>query len=1223
MLAPLLMCAPAAHAWLFALPSDQPTAARALGFASDGTVVAAGDFDVGTHRVYAVFRIDPANGAGIGAYVHDSSRGGRAHALVMDGDDAIAAGEASTSADASAFLVTRSTPIGVESWTASFHGTGDCGEDVAYAVTLTDDGDVFAAGQLSNFVVETNVPAFAVINLDAANGDLGWQVEYPEGVARAVVADDVDAIAAGTIAGQFSVVKLSGDDGTEIWRADVGAGEVSAIVLGGGAVYAAGRLGGSFAVVKLNASTGAEIWTTASGDLPGPGFARAIVRLANGDVVAAGERDGNDEPLFTTIRLTNATGGVVWEDSDPSVVQPAVAHGVARDANDGVVSVGTAAWNPGGPASFSVRAVHGADGALRWGTGILSDHAETRALTVVTDANDDVVIAGQLGFFGFPPSFTVQKLHGADGVDFPRCGNGTLEDGEQCDDDNTADGDCCSSTCQYEGLGSACEDDDEECTTDECDGAGLCVHAAIGDGTLCDDDNACTSNEMCVATSCQDGDFAPPGFPCDADDNGCTDDACNGDGGCIPTPNTDPCDDFNACTTGDTCTAGVCFGAPQTATPCDDFNPCTTPDACQSGVCMGAPAPGAPCTDDGNPCTDDECSGFGFCAHPPNSAPCDDNDSCTLADLCVSGECNGTSGSTTSTTGSTTPTTTSTTTTAAPMTTTTSTTTTTAIATTTSSTTTTVIATTSTTTSTVVATTTSTTTSTAAGSTSTSSTVTTTSSTAPVPSSSTSTTAVVTTSTSTTAAPTTTTLPGSCATHADCDDGDPCNGGETCVGGECLAARGVSPRCEPADPLAVVTKFDDDTVALCNTRTRAVETTIGVGRAPWGVAWTADGARVLVTNRESRSVSVLDTATRTALGTLEVGPQPLGIATHPFLPRAYVASYDADRVDVIDTATLGVVGAIRVGNGPAGLAVHPAGTFLYVANYIGNTVSVVDLSTNDVVATIKTPKLPVGVAVNSQGTKVYVPCFKGRSLAVLGTVSNSLVATIDVGRRPIGVAFDAAGARAYVTDSRKDTVVVIDAASDLPIDEVSAGRYPIGVDVADDGSVWVAGSRGDVLTVLGTQAATVPVAGRPVAVGRFIGTPADDCPAVPLPCDDGSPYTTDSCEAGFGCRRAAVSGAPALRAGVDAMAAIVAEGAGDPLAGAVGADLPALESALAALEAGQPDALRTVGRALKPILKTLERARRKQALGPHGARLLDLAREAKRQVKALARGGGA
>ncbi len=56
------------------------------------------------------------------------------------------------------------------------------------------------------------------------------------------------------------------------------------------------------------------------------------------------------------------------------------------------------------------------------------------------------------------------------------CGNGAVDGGEQCDDGNTLDGDCCSSTCQFEASGTACDPDDDICTDDICDGAGMCLH---------------------------------------------------------------------------------------------------------------------------------------------------------------------------------------------------------------------------------------------------------------------------------------------------------------------------------------------------------------------------------------------------------------------------------------------------------------------------------------------------------------------------------------------------------------------------------------------------------------------------------------------------------------------------------------------------------------------------------------------------------------------------
>src|SRR5262249_994154 len=56
------------------------------------------------------------------------------------------------------------------------------------------------------------------------------------------------------------------------------------------------------------------------------------------------------------------------------------------------------------------------------------------------------------------------------------CGNGVLDPGEQCDDGNELDGDCCSSFCLFEPSTTPCADDGSLPPVDHCDGAGHCIH---------------------------------------------------------------------------------------------------------------------------------------------------------------------------------------------------------------------------------------------------------------------------------------------------------------------------------------------------------------------------------------------------------------------------------------------------------------------------------------------------------------------------------------------------------------------------------------------------------------------------------------------------------------------------------------------------------------------------------------------------------------------------
>ncbi len=80
------------------------------------------------------------------------------------------------------------------------------------------------------------------------------------------------------------------------------------------------------------------------------------------------------------------------------------------------------------------------------------------------------------------------------------------------------------------------------------------------DGSACDDDDPCTTSDVCQSGTCAG----------------------------TPVGNGTPCDDGNSCTGPDTCQAGVCSAsALADGTACDDGDPCSRPDTCQAGTCTG------------------------------------------------------------------------------------------------------------------------------------------------------------------------------------------------------------------------------------------------------------------------------------------------------------------------------------------------------------------------------------------------------------------------------------------------------------------------------------------------------------------------------------------------------------------------------------------------------------------------------------------------------------
>ena len=169
-------------------------------------------------------------------------------------------------------------------------------------------------------------------------------------------------------------------------------------------------------------------------------------------------------------------------------------------------------------------------------------------------------------------------------------------------------------------------DDGNPCTEDSCDGKGGCGHKAL-DGASCDaDGNVCTQNDACVGAKCT------PGKAKNCDDlNACTQDACLPSSGCTQTADDGaPCSDGNPCTIGDTCKGAGC--TPGTPKACAGGDACTLAKCnLGDGTCTYANAGnGTPCDDSLN-CTQDDACGAGLCVGLP--VACTDGNACTL-DAC-------------------------------------------------------------------------------------------------------------------------------------------------------------------------------------------------------------------------------------------------------------------------------------------------------------------------------------------------------------------------------------------------------------------------------------------------------------------------------------------------------------------------------------------------------------------------------------------------------------
>jgi uncharacterized repeat protein (TIGR01451 family) len=301
---------------------------------------------------------------------------------------------------------------------------------------------------------------------------------------------------------------------------------------------------------------------------------------------------------------------------------------------------------------------------------------------------------------------------------------------------------------------------------------------------------------------------------------------------------------------------------------------------------------------------------------------------------------------------------------------------------------------------------------------------------------------------------------------------------------------------------AYIANQGNNNVSIINTVNNTVITTVNVGTAPYGVAFSPDKTKVYITNHGSGTVSVIDTLTNNVTNTINVGSSPEGVVATPDGTKVYVANWDNNNVTVINTATNTVTATVNVGIRPRGISVTPDGTKVYVANWGSNTVSVINTSNNTVTSTVNIGTYPEGLAVTPDGTKVYAASGSSSHIYVIDTATNQVTATVPVGVYPIGVTVSPDGTTVYVPNWASNTVSVINTANNTVIATVPVGNGPWGSSVTPDGTkVYVANSNSNTISVINTSnntvTSTINVGSQPFDLGQFIVSSSVPVPVLP------------------------------------------------------------------------------------------------------------------------------
>lgn len=178
----------------------------------------------------------------------------------------------------------------------------------------------------------------------------------------------------------------------------------------------------------------------------------------------------------------------------------------------------------------------------------------------------------------------------------------------------------------------------------------------------------------------------------------------------------------------------------------------------------------------------------------------------------------------------------------------------------------------------------------------------------------------------------------------------------------------------PDGTKAYVTNSGDGTVSVITLATGIVSRTFTLtsGAQPIGIAISPNGRFATITDYAfgHNQVYTIDLATN-VVGGQNVGTSPYGIVFTPDSTKALITNFNSHTVSVLDVASNQVTATIPVGFNPTGIAINPSGTSAYVAHDTGNKVSVIDLRTL-VVTESRAMGFHSSVAITPNGAQAWV-----------------------------------------------------------------------------------------------------------------------------------------------------------------------------------------------------------------------------------------------------------
>lgn len=244
---------------------------------------------------------------------------------------------------------------------------------------------------------------------------------------------------------------------------------------------------------------------------------------------------------------------------------------------------------------------------------------------------------------------------------------------------------------------------------------------------------------------------------------------------------------------------------------------------------------------------------------------------------------------------------------------------------------------------------------------------------------------------------------------------------------------------------------------------------VTTGKTPHGVALSADGARLFVSNEGAGTVAVVDTARKAVVSALRVGRQPNQIALTPSGDQLWVLNNGDSTVSVVKTVDFSMVRTLPAGRAPHVIAMNPAKNNAVVTSEGDGTLDLFDLHTLERVSRIPVFGFPRVLVVDATGETAFLTIrwlngallvdLKGRGpreRIALGEPRFALE-----GKDAHGVALTPDGRTLLLTTQMTGEMTFADPVSLAVRARLTVGRNPNWVEVTRDGRYAVVSNTDD------------------------------------------------------------------------------------------------------------------------------------------------------------------